>query len=79
MIDASPSYTVFDVAVHCSQTIAVLKQLPDGAAVLLQKPMGEDYEEAKQILQLVQKKKMLVAINFQLRYAPYILAAKKIY
>jgi predicted dehydrogenase len=39
--------------------------------------MGENYDEARQILQLVQQRKMLVAINFQLRYAPYILAAKK--
>jgi len=77
MIVDSPANTVFDVAVPGSQTIPVLKQLPDGAVVLLQKPMGENYDEATQILQLVQQKKMLVAINFQLRYAPYILAAKK--
>jgi predicted dehydrogenase len=77
MIADSPANAVFDVAVPGSQTIPVLKQLPDGAAVLLQKPMGENYEEAKQILQLVQQKKMLAAINFQLRYAPYILVAKK--
>jgi predicted dehydrogenase len=78
MIAHSPANAVFDVAVPGSQTIPVLKQLPGGAAVLLQKPMGENYAEAKQILQLVQQKKLLAAINFQLRYAPYILAAKKI-
>jgi predicted dehydrogenase len=77
MIAGSPANAVFDVAVPGSQTIPVLRELPDKAAVLLQKPMGENYDEAKQILQLVQQKKMLVAINFQLRYAPYILAAKK--
>lgn len=77
MIAHSPANAVFDIAVPGSQTIPVLKQLPDGATVLLQKPMGENYDEAKQILKLVQQKKMLVAINFQLRYAPYILAAKK--
>ena len=77
MISASRSNGVFDVAVPSSQTIPVLKQLPEGAVVLLQKPMGENYDEATQILQLVQQKKMLVAINFQLRYAPYILVAKK--
>ena len=77
MIVDSPANAVFDVAVPGSQTIPVLKQLPEGAVVLLQKPMGENYDEATQILQLVQQKKMLVAINFQLRYAPYILVAKK--
>jgi predicted dehydrogenase len=77
MIGHSQGNAIFDVAVPGSQTIRVLQQLPDKAAVLLQKPMGENFEEAKQILQLVQQKKMICAINFQLRYAPYILAAKK--
>ena len=78
MLAHSPGNAVFDVAVPGSQTIPILEQLPKGTAVLLQKPMGENYDEAKQVLQLTQKKKMLAAINFQLRYAPYILAAKKI-
>ena len=77
MIAHASKNAVFDVAVPGSQTIPVLQQLPGGAAVLLQKPMGENYDEAKRILELVRQKKMLVAINFQLRYAPYILAAKK--
>ena len=77
MIDHSPNNAVFDIAVPGSQTFPVLQQLPDNATVLLQKPMGENFDEAKQILQLVNQKKMMCAINFQLRYAPYILAAKK--
>ena len=77
MLQAIPANAVFDVAVPGAQTIPVLKQLPNGSSVLLQKPMGENYAEAKQILELVRNKKMLVAINFQLRYAPYILAAKE--
>lgn len=78
MIAHSPANAVFDVAVPGSQTIPVLEQLPAGAAVLLQKPMGEDLAEAQRILALVREKKQLTAINFQLRYAPYILAAKKL-
>jgi predicted dehydrogenase len=77
MLNALPLNAVLDVAVPGSQTIPVLKQIPDGAAVLLQKPMGENYEEAKQILDITRNKKLLAAVNFQLRYAPYILAAKK--
>ncbi|HEX6847856.1 MAG TPA: Gfo/Idh/MocA family oxidoreductase [Chitinophagaceae bacterium] len=77
MLEAAPADAVFDIAVPGSQTIPVLKQLPNESKVLLQKPMGENYAEAKQILELVRNKKMLVAINFQLRYAPYILAAKE--
>lgn len=77
MLQSAPGNAVFDVAVPGAQTIPVLKQLPNGSKVLLQKPMGENYAEAKQILGLVRNKEMLVAINFQLRYAPYILAAKE--
>ncbi|MBC7947370.1 MAG: Gfo/Idh/MocA family oxidoreductase [Chitinophagaceae bacterium] len=77
MVEVAPGNAVFDVAVPGSQTIAVLQQLPEGASVLLQKPMGENFGEAKQILELARSKDMLAAINFQLRYAPYILAAKK--
>ncbi len=78
MMAYAPANAVFDVAVPGSQTIALLHQLPVGATVLLQKPMGENYEEAKQILQITREKKMLAGINFQLRYAPYILAAKEL-
>ena len=77
MLKALPSNAVLDIAVPGSQTISVLKQLPDTSAVLLQKPMGENYDEAKEILDLARSKKLLAAVNFQLRYAPYILAAKK--
>src|SRR5258705_2268684 len=72
---AAPN-AVFDVAVPGLETMAVLKKLPQGSAVLVQKPMGENYEEATEILQLTLHKKLTAAINFQLRYAPYILATK---
>ncbi|HMU09704.1 MAG TPA: Gfo/Idh/MocA family oxidoreductase [Ferruginibacter sp.] len=78
MIAHAPENAVFDVAVPGSETIALLEQLPVGARVLLQKPMGESYEAAKQILNITRNKKMLAGINFQLRYAPYILAAKEL-
>ncbi|MBL7738002.1 MAG: Gfo/Idh/MocA family oxidoreductase [Chitinophagaceae bacterium] len=67
---------VFDVAVPGAEVISILEKLPSGSSVLLQKPMGENYDEAKKILELVRSKKLNAAINFQLRYAPYILAAK---
>jgi predicted dehydrogenase len=76
MLAHVPVNVVFDVAVPGDETIPVLKKLPVGSSVLLQKPMGENYKEAKEILELVRSKKMLAAVNFQLRYAPYILAAK---
>ncbi len=78
MVAAAPENAVFDMAVPGKQTIPVLQQLPVGAAVLLQKPMGENISEAKAILQLVREKQMKAAVNFQLRYAPYILEVKKL-
>lgn len=78
MFSHAPENAVFDVAVPGPETIPILDQLPLGSSVLLQKPMGENYEEAKEILELSRSKKLLAGINFQLRYAPYILAAKEL-
>ncbi len=78
MVAAAPSNAIFDMAVPGKQTLLVLQQLPNGASVLLQKPMGENIDEAKAILQLVNEKQIKAAVNFQLRYAPYILEVKKL-
>jgi predicted dehydrogenase len=68
---------VFDIAVPASAIIAVLQQLPYNSGVLIQKPMGEDYEAAKKIVSLTQEKGMVAGVNFQLRYAPFIIEARK--
>lgn len=77
IVAAAPVNAVFDIAVPAQQLINILEQLPGNAAVLMQKPMGDNYEEAKKILAIAREKKMNAAVNFQLRYAPFILAAKK--
>jgi predicted dehydrogenase len=77
-VAAAESNTVFDVAVPASAIIDVLRVLPDGAGVLIQKPMGETLEHARQIHALCRSKKLTAAVNFQLRYAPYILAARSL-
>lgn len=77
MLQQLPVQVVFDVAVPGKALIKILEQLPDGSAVLMQKPMGEDIDSAKAILELTRKKKMTAAVNFQLRYAPFILEVKK--
>ena len=41
---------VFDLAVPGDQIVGILEQLPEGAAVLIQKPMGHDLAEARRIL-----------------------------
>jgi len=74
----APADAVFDVAVPASAIPAVLRQLPDQRAVLIQKPMGENLAEARLIRTLCYEKKLTAAINFQLRYAPFVLAAKSL-
>lgn len=75
-VEQAPKNAVYDIATMPDQFISILNQLPDGSAVLLQKPMGEDLEKAKEILALCREKKLVAAINFQLRYAPFVNAAR---
>lgn len=68
--------SIFDIAVPAGSILKILSQLPDGAAVLIQKPMGNALAEAEQILALCRSKSLTAAINFQLRWAPAIFAAR---
>jgi predicted dehydrogenase len=72
----APQDAVFDIAVPAGSILKILPELPDGAAVLIQKPMGNNLAEAQQILALCQNKGLVAAINFQLRWAPVMYAAK---
>jgi predicted dehydrogenase len=74
-IDFAPPDTVFDIAVPANQILGILPELPRGAAVLLQKPMGETISEARAIRDLCHQRGLTAAVNFQLRYAPNNLAA----
>ncbi|MDC9824881.1 Gfo/Idh/MocA family oxidoreductase [Devosia sp. ZB163] len=65
---------VFDLALPPGAHLDVLPKLPDGAAVLLQKPMGRDLVEATAILELCRAKSLKAAVNFQLRFSPMMLA-----
>lgn len=77
LITQAPNNVVFDLALPSHAIIEVLWQLPDGATVLLQKPMGENLEQANTILRIAREKKMLASVNFQLRYAPFIVVARE--
>jgi predicted dehydrogenase len=50
--------------------------LPNGAVVLIQKPMGRDLAEARQILRTCQARAMTAAVNLQLRFSPAMLALR---
>jgi predicted dehydrogenase len=78
LLAEAPASAIYDVALPATAVMPVLQQLPDGAAVLIQKPLGNNYEEAVQILELTQQKKQLAGVNFQLRYAPFVKAARQL-
>ncbi len=71
---AATQDVVFDVATPPAAHASVLRALPDGATVLLQKPMGRTLAEAGEIFALCRAKGFIAAVNFQLRFAPMMLA-----
>ena len=58
----TPGDKVFDVAVPAPALLKVLPLIPDGAAVLIQKPMGETLDEAHQIVDLCRLKVKAAAL-----------------
>jgi predicted dehydrogenase len=76
-IKEAPPNAIFDVAVPGSELISVLEKLPWGSNVLMQKPMGENFAAAQKILAITREKEMTAGVNFQLRYAPFIIEAMK--
>ncbi len=77
-VEKAPKNAVYDITIMPEKFVETLKQLPDGAGVLIQKPMGDYYWQSKEILEVCRKKKLNAAINCQLRFAPYVSAARDI-
>jgi len=73
---AARENVVFDVATPPGAHAEVLRALPDGATVLIQKPLGRDEGEASEILAVCRAKRLVAAVNFQLRFAPMMLAVR---
>ncbi len=67
---------IYDIATPPQVITDILPLLPDGAATLIQKPMGIDQAQARQIRQICRDKSLKSAINFQLRFSPKMLAVK---
>ena len=67
---------VFDIAVPGDQVLSVLRCLPKGAAVLIQKPMGDDLAMARDIRDMCAERQLTAAMNFQLRFSPNMLALR---
>jgi len=73
---AAASGAVFDLAVPGDQILGILTQLPRGAAVLIQKPMGPDLAAAAAIRSCCRERGLTAAVNFQLRFSPNVLALR---
>jgi predicted dehydrogenase len=67
---------VYDIAVPPDAIASILAVLPEGANVVIQKPMGSDLASADAILRVVRARRLRAAVNFQLRFAPALLALK---
>jgi predicted dehydrogenase len=73
---ASVRDAVYDLAVPGDQILGILTDLPRGAAVLMQKPMGPDLATAAAIRACCRARELTAAVNFQLRFSPNVLALR---
>ncbi|MEM0964985.1 MAG: Gfo/Idh/MocA family oxidoreductase [Verrucomicrobiota bacterium] len=78
LIAAALADAVFDLTLMPAQFVPTLELLPDKAAVLIQKPMGDSLAEALEILEVCRRKQLVAAINCQLRFAPFVIAARNL-
>ena len=67
---------IFDLATPPGALKSVLERIPVGSGVLIQKPMGADVDQATEILKVCRDRKLAAAVNFQLRFAPMMLAVR---
>lgn len=67
---------IYDLAVPGDQILGILKRLPEGSGVLMQKPMGRDLAEARRIREIVHTRELVAAVNLQLRFSPGMLALR---
>ena len=74
-ISAGGTDVVYDLATPPEAIADILENLPEGSAVLIQKPMGADLVDARRIRTIAEERRLKAAVNFQLRFAPMMLAA----
>ncbi len=74
--NAKLNKAVFDLATPPSAIQGILKKIPVGSTVLIQKPMGEDFKDAKSIRAICRRRNLTAAVNFQLRFSPMMMIIK---
>lgn len=77
-VAAAPAGAVYDIALMPEQYAHVLEALPDGAGVLIQKPLGHSHREAVELARIASRKSLVAAVNTQLRFAPYVREARRL-
>jgi len=75
-LSAVPSDVIYDLALPASMFADTLRRLPKGSHVLIQKPMGENLQQAREVLAVCRERSLHAAINCQLRFAPFVMAAR---
>jgi predicted dehydrogenase len=73
LAQAARADAVFDVAAPPVAHRDILAALPEGATVLLQKPMGLDLAAATEIQDICHARGLTASVNFQLRYSSMML------
>ena len=67
---------VYDLATPPGAIAGILESLPEGSAVLIQKPMGESLAGAREIRRICRTRALKAAMNFQLRFSSMMMAAR---
>lgn len=78
LVDSATPETVFDVAVPASALPSILNRLPDGATVMIQKPLGENIQQARELWKLCKAKRFTAGVNFQMKFIPAVIAARNL-
>lgn len=77
-VAAAPDDAVYDIALMPEQYLDALEALPDGAPVLIQKPLGHTLGQGAALRDVCRRKGLVAAVNTQLRFAPYVAAARRL-
>lgn len=76
--EAASREGVFDIATPAKAFPEVIDALPPGAMVLLQKPFGETWADARSLHHQIRKRGLNAMLNFQLRHAPSVVEARRL-
>ena len=68
---------VFDIALPPQALAEALPKLPEGAAALIQKPLGLDHAEALALAAVLEERRITAAVNFQMRFTPAMVAVSE--